>query len=86
VKVITLRKLPHEVARVVQRRAKEHGTSISKAVVGLLEEAVGSRRPAGAARLYHDLDSLAGSWTAEEAEAFDQALREQRPIDPELWQ
>lgn len=33
---------------------------MSKAVVGLLEEAVGSRGPAGTARLYHDLDSLDG--------------------------
>jgi len=24
-------------------------------------------------------------WTKEEADAFDEALREQRQIDPEMW-
>jgi hypothetical protein len=35
--------------------------------------------------LYHDLAHLAGSWTKEEAAAFDKLIAEQRTIDPELW-
>ena len=35
--------------------------------------------------LYHDLDALAGSWTALEASEFDKALAEQRRIDEDLW-
>lgn len=85
-KVVTLRKLPPEVVRAVQRRARERGTSISKAVVSLLEEATGVRPRRGAATLHHDLDALAGSWTEEEARAFERTLREQRRVDPELWQ
>jgi hypothetical protein len=36
-------------------------------------------------RRYHDLDELAGSWSKQEADAFDQALGKQRTIDPEMW-
>jgi len=35
---------------------------------------------------YHDLDHLAGTWTKEEAAAFDKLIAEQRTIDPELWE
>jgi len=85
-KVVTLRKLPPEVIKVVQRRARERGTSISKAVISLLEEAAGVRQKRLAPTLYHDLDTLAGSWTKEEAASFEKGLRKQRRIDPELWQ
>ena len=84
-KVVTLRKLPPEIVRIVQRRAKERGTSISKAVISLLEEAAGVRQRERRVSSYDDLDALAGSWTREEAEVFEQALREQRGVDPELW-
>jgi hypothetical protein len=86
VKIVTLRKLPPEVSRVVQRRARERGTSINKAVISLLEEAAGIRRKGLGSTLYHDLDTLAGSWTKEEAARFEEVLRKQRRIDPELWQ
>jgi hypothetical protein len=84
-KIITLRKLSPEIARAVQKRAKERRTSISKAVVGLLEEAVGLRPGDRRPTLYHDLDALAGSWSREEAGRFERALGEQRRIDSELW-
>lgn len=37
------------------------------------------------ARKTNDLDALAGSWTKEEADAFDEHLADQRKIDPELF-
>jgi hypothetical protein len=86
VKVVTLRKLPPEVSKAVQRRARERGTSINKAAISLLEEAAGIRRKTHGSALYHDLDALAGSWTKEEAARFEETLRKQRRVDPELWQ
>jgi len=85
-KVVTLRKVPPEVGKIVQRRARERGTSINKAVISLLEDAAGIRRKEHGPRLYHDLDALAGSWTKEEAATFEEVLRNQRRVDPELWQ
>lgn len=35
---------------------------------------------------YHDLDALAGTWSAEEAEEFQQAIADLEQIDPSLWQ
>jgi hypothetical protein len=36
--------------------------------------------------IHHDLDALAGTWTAEDASAFDAATAKSRKIDAELWQ
>ncbi len=84
-KVVTLRNLSPELTRVVRRRAAEQQTSITKAVIGLLEEAAGIRRAKRRRTLYHDLDALAGSWTEQEAAAFEKSLARQRKIDPDLW-
>jgi plasmid stability protein len=84
-KAITLRNLPTEVARRVQRRAKQKKTSVNKAVIELLEESAGGAAKKTAPVRYHDLDHLAGTWTTEEAASFEQLIAEQRTIDPELW-
>jgi hypothetical protein len=36
-------------------------------------------------RVYHDLDALAGTWTAEEASEFLKALADFEQVDQELW-
>lgn len=84
VKTVTLRNLPPALAREVRRRAEENDISLARAVISLLEERLGLSRPASP-RTYHDLDELAGSWTEDEAAAFDEALQQQRRIDPDLW-
>ncbi|MCP9440154.1 MAG: hypothetical protein NNA20_02090 [Nitrospira sp.] len=83
-KAITLRNLPPSVERTIRQRAKQKGVSVNKVVIGLLQEHLGEseKRPV---RRYHDLDELAGSWSKQEAEAFDRTLAKQRTIDPEMW-
>ena len=82
---ITVRNLPPAVAKAVREKARKEKLSLNKAIVKLLEEATGvgsGKRRA----VRHDLDRFFGTWTGEEAAAFDQALREQRQIDPEMWE
>lgn len=84
-KAVTLRNLPPELARVIRQRATEKRTSVNKAVISLLEESAGIGRKKKGTALHHDLDALAGSWTKEEAAAFEKALARQRSIDLDLW-
>ena len=81
---ITVRNLPPAVARAVREKARKEKLSLNKAIVRLLEEATGATERRKRV-LHHDLDRFFGTWTQEEADAFDQALREQRQIDPEMW-
>ena len=83
-KAITLRNSPPDLQRELEKAAAASGGSIAGAVMRLLRTATGlsgSRRPVR----YDDLDQLAGTWSAEEADQFDRVLAEQRAIDPELW-
>jgi len=80
---ITVRNLPPEVAKAVKEKARREGLSLNRAIVRLLEEATGGKRPRKV--IHDDLDHLAGRWSEKEYEDFMAALREQRRIDPEMW-
>ena len=81
---VTLRNIPPKLQEVIQRRADKDGLSLNKTIIRMLEEAAGQRTATGRG-IHHDLDHLAGTWSDEEAAAFEDALAEQRRIDPELW-
>jgi hypothetical protein len=61
----------------------EKGQSLNKAVLELVAEGAGLKKPA--MKRHTDLDSLFGKWSKKEADAFDKHLRELRRIDPEVW-
>lgn len=82
-KALTLRHLRPELARAIERKAHELGSSLSGAVLALLEQATGLVKKRGGP--HHDLDKFFGVWSAEEAREFDKELKRQRKIDPELW-
>ena len=82
---VTLRKLPPQIARAIQERARARKTSFNKAVISLLEEATGANNIPSVKREYTDLDALAGTWTPTEAAVFDREVKQQRRIDEEIW-
>lgn len=85
-KAITLRNVPRELARKIEKKASETHTSMNKAVIELLEENLGAGHPREKKTpIYHDLDRLAGSWSKSEAARFQKGLAHFRRIDSELW-
>ena len=86
-KPITLRNVPPPVERAIKDKAKRERVSLNKAVVGLLEEATGSPSRTASSKkvLRYDLDKFSGSWTKQEADEFDAALKQQRKVDPKDW-
>jgi len=82
---ITVRNLPPAVARAVKEKARKEKLSLNKAIVKLLEEATGVD-PGAKRVVHHDLDHLAGTWTEAEYQEFMTAAREQRQIDPAMWE
>ncbi len=80
-KALTIRNLPSEVAHAIQKRADEARTSLSQALISLLEDQIAGRR--GRKKKRRDLSYIAGSWTNEEYQTFMEGLAQQRKIDPE---
>lgn len=83
-KTITLRNLPPDLERQLEREARESGSSLAATVIRRLREAMGLDRTGRPTR-YDDLDSLAGTWSDAEADAFDEMLAQLRVIDHQLW-
>ena len=86
-KQLTIRGIPDEVQKVIEREAKRKRKSRNKIVVSLLEQATGVKSSGKSSRVeaYHDLDHLSGLWWAKEAERFEKHLVKQRKIDEDLW-
>jgi hypothetical protein len=76
-KTITLRNLPPDLERELERGARATGPSLAATVIRRLRLAMGLDRPGIGAR-HDDLDDLAGTWSDAEADAFDRLHAEQR--------
>jgi hypothetical protein len=83
-KAITLRNIPPDVARAVERRASREGQSLNKAALELVAEGAGLKNRARKVR-HTDLDSLFGTWSKKQADAFDRHLGDLRTVDPDVW-
>jgi len=82
-KALTLRGLKPELARIIEKRAQESRSSLSQAVISILEQATGLSGKRKQKR--RDASRFSGAWTREEGRAFDRELAHQRRIDSELW-
>jgi hypothetical protein len=85
-KAITVRNIPSELQGRLEKEASETHSSLNKTVLRLLLKATGISAPEKPVGRNHDLDHLAGTWTAEEAAQFDEVLADQRRIDAALWE
>lgn len=83
---LTIRDVSPRLRAALEREAGRRGLSINRTVLELLSESTGLARAERRPPVEHrDLDSLAGTWNAQEARAFDEALTAQRQVDPKLW-
>lgn len=74
----TIRNVPDDVARRLERMSRERDESLNSTVVHILTETVG----VDARRVR--LERYA-TWSADDVAAFDDDLRPQRVIDADLW-
>ena len=85
VKAVTLRNIPVEIAKKIERKANKAHISINRAVIELLEDNFGIGRHNKEKTVHHDLDHLSGTWSRKEASRFEKTLLKSRKIDTEVW-
>jgi plasmid stability protein len=83
-KAITLRNIPAEVQKAIQKKAAQKRISVNKAVIEMLQERIGILEDRKKT-VHDDLDDLAGSWSARDAKAFEKTIELARRIDQGLW-
>lgn len=85
-KQITLRDVPDEIAKLIEKKSRKDNLSLNKTIISLLERGAGVMSAKKSARpLYHDLDHLCGVWSKKEDKEFKNNLKRQRKIDEDLW-
>lgn len=82
---LSLRGLDPTVLNALKARAKHDSASVNGLVVRLLGEAVGASLPTRAMVEHHDLDDLAGTWSAQDERDFQRATKAFAEVDPDLW-
>ena len=65
--------------------AKARGVSLNAYLVELIQRSAGVRAKTGRRPQYRDLDDLAGTWTPEDVDEFDDSQGVFERVDEELW-
>jgi len=82
-KNLTLRGCDEDLALALKKTSAQRGMSINRLILETLREKILDE---GKSRHRHDdLDHLAGTWTAEEAAAFERSIAGFEEIDNSLW-
>lgn len=82
---ISLRGIDDETASRLKEEAKRQRVSVNALILNLIKHGVEAGSRMRRRRVYHDLDALAGTWTAKEASEFLKAIADFEQIEPELW-
>ncbi len=82
---IIVRNLDEQTHDRLKREAKALGVSVNTLMQEFIRNGLRSRRAQGASGRYHDLDALAGTWSAREEREFFEHIRPLSEIDEELW-
>jgi hypothetical protein len=82
---ITIDNLDDAVVERLEAEARRRGMNIESAVKELLHEALERTGNHEAASVQHDLDTLAGTWSEEEANEFLEVVKDFGHVDKDLW-
>lgn len=83
-KTITIRGIDSELDRVIKSSAQQNNLSVNQWVLQALKKITGTGKTP-VFKKYHDLDNLAGGWSKEETEAFNENTQIFEKIDEDVW-
>ena len=81
-KHLTIRNVSPELAEALDREKLNRGSSLNRTVLDVLEQALGVTI---AGRRSNGLAELAGTWSEEEYDRFEEAIAVTEQVDEELW-
>jgi hypothetical protein len=69
----------------MREEAKRRGMSTEEIALQLIYKGIEVEQTSSSEQAYHDLDSLAGTWTDEEMAEFLTAIADFDQVDKKLW-
>ncbi len=80
---ITIHNLDPELDKRLRELAEKEHLSLNKTIQKLLKNQLGLNEKK---RKYADFEDFSGSWTAEDADEFNAAVKDFSKIDKEMWE
>ena len=82
---VTITQLDTTATEWIEQEAQRTGLPVEDVVRTLIYRGLEVERQKARRQHYHDLDALAGTWSAEEADEFRRAIADLNQIDSTLW-
>ncbi len=82
---LTIDNLNPEILTRLNCEAQRRGVDVKVLVKEMIQDRLGPVAESSANQTNHDLDALAGTWSAEEAAGFLAMIADMRQCDEELW-
>jgi hypothetical protein len=82
---VSIRGLDDKVLKRLKRQAQREGSSLNSLVVRMLQGDASGVAGKSSMQRFDDLDALAGTWSAQQAQAFGRATAAFSEVDPALW-
>ena len=79
-----LRNVAPDVMSLLKKKAGKEKISVNLLILRMIEQGLGIVHPTKKA-VFHDLDDLAGTWSAKEKQTFDDNIKPFENVDKELW-
>ena len=83
--VISVRGIDDKAFLRLKKQAQQEGSSLNSLVVKVLETVAGVRLANKANERFDDLDDLQGTWSKQDAEAFESASADFAQVDEAMW-
>ena len=84
-KTLTIRGVDDDLIRVIKETSKNQNESMNQTIVKLIKKSIGIAEKS-IFPTYNDLDDLAGTWSAEDEELFNQSIQGFEEVDEEMWE
>ena len=81
---MSIRGLDDQALARLKSQAEQEGSSLNSLVLRLLQ-GTGTDRQSSALQKFDDLDALAGTWSKQEAQAFERNTAAFAEVDATLW-
>ncbi|MBI5438242.1 MAG: hypothetical protein HY936_04755 [Nitrosomonadales bacterium] len=81
---MSIRGLDDQALSRLKSQAEQEGSSLNSLVLRLLQGTCTDKQP-GALQKFDDLDALAGTWSKQEAQAFERNTAAFSEVDATLW-
>lgn len=81
-KTLTIRNVPSRLAAALDRERRRRDASLNQTVLDVLSRGLGVSDEGGRS---NGLAKLAGGWTDDDLERFEEAVKPFETVDPETW-